>query len=84
MEGNFFYDNPLASNGQHHRVEWFGTSCCPTQLARFIPSIGNYLYSVSNDTLYINQFIHSKSNVTWNEKQVSITQKNELPMGWED
>ncbi|WP_277679812.1 glycoside hydrolase family 127 protein [Gracilibacillus dipsosauri] len=75
----FFYDNPLASNGQHHRVEWFGTSCCPTQLARFIPSIGNYLYSVSNDTLYINQFIHSKSNVTWNEKQVSITQKTNYP-----
>ena len=25
----FFYPNPLESNGQHARQEWFGVACCP-------------------------------------------------------
>ena len=30
----FFYGNPLASNGRHFRREWFGTACCPANIAR--------------------------------------------------
>lgn len=44
----FFYVNPLESAGTHHRVPWYGTSCCPSQLARFLPSIGNYIYGTSD------------------------------------
>ncbi|MCC3376313.1 glycoside hydrolase family 127 protein [Cohnella sp. REN36] len=53
----FFYENPLASRGDHHRVEWFGTSCCPTNLARFLPSIGNYAYALAEDGLVVNQYM---------------------------
>ena len=53
----FFYDNPLASIGRHHRSEWFGCSCCPTNLCRFIPSIGGYAYARQDNALYINQYI---------------------------
>lgn len=63
QEGNkFFYTNPLASVGDHHRSEWFGTSCCPTNLSRFLPSLGNYLYSESDDgqILTVNQYIGSE------------------------
>lgn len=76
QEGNkFFYTNPMASVGDHHRSEWFGTSCCPTNLARFLPSLGNYIYSESADgkTLTVNQYIGShfvKDGVTGG---VSIT-----------
>ena len=53
----YFYDNPLASVGTHHRSQWFGTSCCPTNLARFIPSVGGYCYALGEGELYINQYI---------------------------
>ena len=53
----FFYDNPLASIGKHHRVPWYSCSCCPTNLCRFIPSVGGYAYAVDGSTLYVNQFV---------------------------
>ncbi|NLG24258.1 MAG: glycoside hydrolase family 127 protein [Clostridiales bacterium] len=59
----FFYENPLASVGAHHRRPWFGTSCCPTNLIRFIPSIGGYAYATRGDELYINQFLASDAEI---------------------
>ena len=53
----FFYENPLASVGRHHRVPWFGCSCCPTNLCRFVPSVGGYAYALEEDRLYVNQFV---------------------------
>lgn len=53
----FFYVNPLASNGSHHRKPWYGCACCPSQIARFLPSVGNYLYAVSADGLWVNLFV---------------------------
>ena len=36
----FFYVNPLGSVGDHHRVPWFDCSCCPTNIVRYIPGMG--------------------------------------------
>ena len=55
----FFYVNPLASDGDHHRKAWYGTACCPSQLCRFLPSIGNYIYGTSDKGLWVNLFIAS-------------------------
>jgi len=41
----FFYVNPLASGGDHHRQEWFGCACCPPNVARMLASLGQYIYS---------------------------------------
>lgn len=43
----FFYGNPLASTGTHNRSEWFGTACCPSNIARLVASLGNYIYATS-------------------------------------
>ncbi|MBJ9989811.1 glycoside hydrolase family 127 protein [Paenibacillus sp. S28] len=53
----FFYVNPLASQGDHHRTEWFDTSCCPTNLVRFLPSIGGYNYAVNEEGPVMLQFV---------------------------
>ena len=53
----FFYVNPLESKGDHHRQEWYGCACCPSQLSRFLPSIGNYIYASSDDALWVNLYI---------------------------
>jgi len=56
----FFYVNPLESEGNHHRQAWYGCACCPSQICRFIPSIGNYIYADSKDARYVNLFISSE------------------------
>jgi DUF1680 family protein len=59
----FFYVNPLTSEGGHHRVEWFHTSCCPTNLARFLPSVGGYMFSVAADGIACNQYIGGRAEL---------------------
>jgi DUF1680 family protein len=41
----YFYVNPLASRGAHHRQDWFGCACCPPNIARLIAGLGHYAYS---------------------------------------
>lgn len=77
----FFYVNPLESDGDHHRKAWYGTACCPSQISRFLPSIGNYIYATSKDALWINLFIGSKSTISLMENPVSVSQVTEYP--WE-
>jgi uncharacterized protein len=50
---HYFYDNPLESRGTHHRTPWFPCACCPPNLARMIGSIGNFLLSESEDSVYL-------------------------------
>ena len=59
---NFYYPNRLASGSRGDaRAEWFGTSCCPTNLCRLIPSVPGYIYATDDDTLYWNLFVASKA-----------------------
>ncbi len=41
----YFYENPLVSDGTHHRQEWFPCACCPSNLSRLLASLGTYAYS---------------------------------------
>ncbi|NUN97728.1 MAG: glycoside hydrolase family 127 protein, partial [Candidatus Omnitrophica bacterium] len=57
LEGDkFFYENPLASRGKHHRKPWYDCACCPPNVARFLPTIGGYLYGESDDALWVNLY----------------------------
>jgi len=53
----FFYVNPLASAGGHHRQEFFGCACCPPNLARLIAELGSYVYATSGNALYVNLYV---------------------------
>jgi DUF1680 family protein len=59
----FFYGNPLASTevnktpGRAGRREWFGTACCPANIARLVASLGGYLYAVSEQGIWVNLFV---------------------------
>jgi DUF1680 family protein len=82
FEGNkFFYLNPLASKGNHARSRWFVTACCPTNIARFIPSISRYVYAQKDNTIFINLFISSSTSVSIMGKNLTLTQETEYP--WE-
>lgn len=70
----FFYENPLEINlleryesdcfGKRRfpiteRLEYFGCSCCPPNLNRVLSSMGQYVYGLEGDTLFVNQYIGS-------------------------
>lgn len=77
----FFYGNPLASQGNYSRSEWFGTACCPSNIARLVESLGNYIYAKSDQSIWVNLFVGSNTRVPLKKGQVDITQQSNYP--WE-
>jgi uncharacterized protein len=82
----FFYPNPLESDGSYKfnhgaltRSPWFDSSCCPTNLARFIPSVPDYIYATAGDTLYVNLYVSSRAEATVGNAPVEITQHTGYP-----
>ena len=80
LEGDrFFYGNPLASFGNHSRKEWFGTACCPSNIARLVASVGNYIYASSKDALWVNLMIGSSVSVPVGKEQLKVEMKTAYP-----
>ncbi|MCQ2212586.1 MAG: glycoside hydrolase family 127 protein [Bacteroidaceae bacterium] len=77
--GKFFYPNPLQSMGQHQRQAWFGCACCPSNAARFIPSLPQYMYAVKDNSLYINLFNGNTMTTKVGGKSVTIEQVTDYP-----
>ncbi|MDR0750805.1 MAG: glycoside hydrolase family 127 protein [Tannerellaceae bacterium] len=75
----FFYVNPLASKGGHHRQAWYGCACCPSQVSRFLPSVGNYIYGLSTDALWVNLYIGNTAGFEINGKAVRLRQETGYP-----
>lgn len=88
---SFFYVNPLEINLERHRLgaeyyerkdklltqraEVFDCSCCPPNIARFIASIGDFLYSYDEGTVYVHHYFESEAEFDG----IKITQKTEYP-----
>ena len=84
----FFYPNPLESDGRSAfneggltRQPWFDCSCCPTNVARFIPSVPDYLYGVRGNALFVNLFVASEATATVGGAEVKVRQLTRYP--WE-
>ena len=75
----FFYGNPLSSNGNHKRSEWFGTACCPSNIARLIESLGDYIYAKSDNDLWVNLFVGSNASIDLKNNTVQLEQRTNYP-----
>jgi hypothetical protein len=75
----FFYGNPLASRGQHYRREWFGTACCPANIARLIASLGDYIYAKTDDAIYVNLFVGSNTTIPLKNGNVDVKMETNYP-----
>jgi len=75
----FFYGNPLMSMGQHERSEWFTCSCCPSNVARFIPSVPGYVYGVKDDCIYVNLYASGEVKLTLGDTDVRLVQETDYP-----
>ncbi|MEQ1796752.1 MAG: beta-L-arabinofuranosidase domain-containing protein [Lacibacter sp.] len=75
----FFYGNPLASRGQHQRREWFGTACCPANIARLVASLGDYIYAESDNDIYVNLFVGSNTTIPLSKGKVDVKMETNYP-----
>ena len=83
---SFFYTNAMQiTNGFMHkameatRSGWFECSCCPTNVARLIPSVPGYMYAQNQDNVYVNLFINSTVKLTIGNTPLQIIQQNNYP-----
>lgn len=91
---SFFYENPLEVDlylheknrklgfghfPPPHRFEVFGCSCCPPNITRFIASIGDMLYTHSDDTIMLHQYMTSETCFDMNGSGTTLTQVTDYP-----
>ena len=87
LEGNkFFYVNVLQADGKkpfNHgtagRAPWFGTACCPSNMARLIPQISGMTYSYTDDDIYTVFYAGNSTVVPLAAGNVALKQTTEYP-----
>ncbi len=82
----FFYPNPLETDGVdkfNHgttgRQTWFSTSCCPVNVARFLPEIAGCIYATEARTIYVNLFVGSEATINLPDGKVRLKQTTGYP-----
>lgn len=82
----FFYPNPLESDGKYNfnmgactRSGWFDCSCCPTNLIRFIPAIPGLIYAQEKETLYVNLYVSNNADIIIENQKFKIVQETNYP-----
>lgn len=83
---SFFYSNAMQiknstsfPQSEPARAGWFDCSCCPTNMARLMPSLPGYVYAQKGNDVYANLFISGTTDLKVNKKAVQITQQNNYP-----
>jgi len=75
----FFYDNVLATETGAERVPWFDCSCCPTNLARFLPAMGERIYATDGESLDVCLFVDSEATLEIRGTRVHVRQETGMP-----
>lgn len=88
---SFFYVNPLEvwpdnclpKTSLEHvksiRQKWFGVACCPPNIARTLASMGQYIYSVSEEGLCVNLFIENDCELRLGGETYLVRIKSKFP-----
>ena len=88
---SFFYVNPLEvipenckkderkTHVKPVRQKWFGCACCPPNIARLITSLGRYIYTEDENTLYAHLYVGSDTAKTVNGRPVSVSMESGFP-----
>lgn len=61
------------------RVKVFDCSCCPPNLIRAIGSIGDYMYSVSEEIIYVHCFMEGRAQIQTENQEIELYQKTNYP-----
>lgn len=87
LDGNrFFYVNVLEADGEtpfNHgdagRSPWFGTACCPSNIARLIPQVSGMMYAHENKDIYVTLYAANSTEIPLKGGAVKITQSTKYP-----
>jgi DUF1680 family protein len=77
----YFYVNPLEDNGEHRRKLWFACACCPPNIARLIASIPGYMYTTSEEGIWVHLYGENEAKIPWGDKEIKLIEKTNYP--WE-
>ena len=90
---SFFYVNPLEvlpeacekDERKRHvkslRQKWFGCACCPPNIARIVSSLGAYVYTANENTLYTHLYVGSRIDCSLGGEQFKMLVESDFP--WE-
>jgi len=90
----YFYVNPLEvwpeacekRQDQKHvdttRRPWFNCACCPPNVARLLASVGQYIYSKDEDTIYVHLYVGSEADFEITGQKITLAQRTNYP--WEE
>ncbi len=75
----FFYVNPLASRGDHHRQAWYDCACCPPNIARLLASLGQYVYSTGADEVAVHLYVQGHAHMEVAGQALTLRQATRYP-----
>ncbi len=82
----FFYPNPLARrdgpvdpSGDGGRAAWFGTSCCPVNVVRLMPSVPGMQYAVRGREVFVNFLQSGTARLTVAERPLLLEMQTAWP-----
>jgi DUF1680 family protein len=82
----FFYVNVLENDGVktfNHgdagRSGWFGTACCPSNLARLMPQISGFMYAHTDSDIYLTLYGASQTEISLADGDVELIQSADYP-----
>ena len=82
LSGNkFFYQNRLAAKGDYRRSSWYGCACCPSNVVRVYPRLGQFIYALGKSVIYVNLYAAGTGKLSVDGKQVILQQHTRYP--WE-
>jgi DUF1680 family protein len=77
---SYFYQNPLANDGDHRREPWFGCACCPPNIARMLASLPGYVYGVSDEGLWVHLYMENEARATLPDgRELAVSQRTRYP-----
>jgi DUF1680 family protein len=81
LDGNeYFYVNPLRDDGTHRRQSWFDCACCPPNISRTIAMFPGYMYSTSDEGIWLHIYASSHAEIKISTGHVvSIKQQTTYP-----
>jgi DUF1680 family protein len=76
----YFYENPLADRGGHRRTPWFDCACCPPNVARLLLSLPGYVYTVSDEGLWVHLYAsNTVSTMVAGAGEITLVQETDYP-----
>jgi DUF1680 family protein len=79
------YRNPLASKPdpkypkRHVRRSWHECACCPPNLARFILSLEDYIFTQRKHSVFVHLFVDGRKTFDIGRQRLTIVQRTEYP-----